>query len=515
MAEAGYTLTAKTVSLKLRRPDDSIVTRSVAVLDAAARRVRCDWQEGDFYLPGAYEAEFVVSDSGEPRSFPARGFLRIQVEAGIGESAPEPAPPDPDPEPTPIDIRRHSDLVNSWWMGPRSAYNEFRERLYFTGVDSGGVQRVGYFDLRNGGSQTFVVWGGTPDDHNTPALLVPDDKPPIVAYRRHSLDDKLRIRVGTSAHALDTLGAEIEVGGFISKISYPKIVRKPGTDTIGVIVLQDNDPWNEWWLVRSDDYGETWGDPVPLCRKQYLAMREVAGAAHFMTSTWPQQASMESAEICYFKVDLSTGVITNRAGSAVPDYNFWTTIEEDLSGPVMVPGATMTTAFSRSPGVTDAEESGLGLPARDKIRSFDVHQDGSVLFGTLAKDYPQNGVNYKIRRWTGSSYVLESLVNSGVPFGYDVSHYVGGMAFGTTSDEVFLVREQAGTWLLERWTRSEGSWALAETLIQQSRRMGRVQTPQISPQGDYVLVCDYHAYSHSDFTHYLGDQLAVKKTAQT
>ncbi len=82
-AEAGYTLSGKTVALTLENPDGTTLTRSATVLDATTRKVQVDWETTDFEDEGDYRAEFIVTSSGKERTFPNNGYIAIRVGAEL------------------------------------------------------------------------------------------------------------------------------------------------------------------------------------------------------------------------------------------------------------------------------------------------------------------------------------------------------------------------------------------------------------------------------------------------
>lgn len=79
MMEAGYTLTGKTVVLRLEQPDGTVVTRSTTVLDATTREVSTEWESTDFPEAGDYRFEYIITSSGKERTVPANGYGKIKV----------------------------------------------------------------------------------------------------------------------------------------------------------------------------------------------------------------------------------------------------------------------------------------------------------------------------------------------------------------------------------------------------------------------------------------------------
>lgn len=79
MMEAGYTLSGKTVTLRLEQLDGTVVTRSTTVLDATTRKVSTEWESTDFPEAGVYRYEYIITSSGKERTVPANGYGQIQV----------------------------------------------------------------------------------------------------------------------------------------------------------------------------------------------------------------------------------------------------------------------------------------------------------------------------------------------------------------------------------------------------------------------------------------------------
>ena len=81
--EAGYTLSGKTVVATLVKPDATVVTRDVTVLDSTTRKVEVEWETTDFEDAGEYQLEFVITSAGKERTIPASGYFTILVNASL------------------------------------------------------------------------------------------------------------------------------------------------------------------------------------------------------------------------------------------------------------------------------------------------------------------------------------------------------------------------------------------------------------------------------------------------
>jgi hypothetical protein len=76
-------LAGATLTMRLRRPDGTTVTRAATIVEAAEGAVLYQWEAGDITKAGNYDAEFVATYAAGARTFPSRGVIRIRVEAGI------------------------------------------------------------------------------------------------------------------------------------------------------------------------------------------------------------------------------------------------------------------------------------------------------------------------------------------------------------------------------------------------------------------------------------------------
>lgn len=402
-----------------------------------------------------------------------------------------------------------SDFVNSWWCAKRSMFSALRQCVYQAGVDAQGTMFITQFDLRRRTADKFRLGTFEADDHNVPAFLLEEDKPPIVAYARHAVENFVRVRIGTARMDLATIpGAAEQQVAFGNATTYVHLLRRPGTDTIALLTRQSDG----WWFRVSNDWGATWGTARRLHGNSYCTFNVFDGVAHYVMTTHP--ISDPNNGIRKMQISLATGVITNEAGTVLD--NLW-----NFSGTV-IPSASMT--YVRQSYDTDA--------GHNTNRVFDVLPDGSVLAMRLLKSAPELGGQYGVyrRATTGATpssaqspndpqrgWVWEPIVASGVPVGYYQSSYVGGMTAGANSDEVYLAREASGTWSLERWTKAGGTWSLAETLRTRTdgTKLGRPQVPWGAYGTGLVLILDYFRYPENNFGGYYGDQVVLETATRS
>jgi hypothetical protein len=386
---------------------------------------------------------------------------------------------------------RATDIANSWWSEPRTYYDSIRQRIYFSGCSRGAGTLVGtammyvaYFDLRTGLVVKHPVRVGVPDDHNTPVMLITADQPPLIFTTNHEGDSVVKMHKGPAVHDFSSF-TTTDIA-FASPCSYQHAHRQPGTQNIVVITRQPDG----WYLRRSTDWGATWGTAVRFHGKQYCTFRRVGDELHYVTTVHPVDGV--NIDVRYFKVNLTTGAITNAAGTAID--NLWT-----MTTPL--PAANMTLVKQ----YTDPNSG----------RVCGVGPDGSVIICEINKTTPELGGTYRVFPVsTSGSWSSQTLVASGVPVGYYQKGYIGGAVFGATSDEVFLTRESSGTWTLEKWTRSAGVWSLADTLrtVSGGKKLGRPQVPFLGEATDHVLVLEYAQYATDAYYDYYADELLLSRT---
>ncbi|ANA85495.1 hypothetical protein PBI_BLUEBERRY_33 [Gordonia phage Blueberry] len=389
-----------------------------------------------------------------------------------------------------------TDLMNSWWCLPRCHYNAIRQRLYVGGVTRGGTQKIVEYDLRNRSTREFwlpISSRRTPDDHNVPAFCIEDDRPPIVAYDHHSEDKIVRIRRGITPHDLGTLLPEqtIDVSVTVTDstgVSYVQIVEKPGdANGFAIMVRVDSPTAIGWYVIRTADGGATWSAPWRLHGKSYQTWRRNGNVLQMWVSDNPQN----NVGLYAFRINLSTGVMTNHAGTVVGG-NFWTDT-------TIVTQGNMTFIASKT------------LP--ESVRLFDISQDGTTaLVGPFNHNTLTSMTYSTLAR--PSSAVYTPLIGAGVPFGYNASFYVGGMCFGLTDSDVYLIRENAGKWTVEKWRRTSGTWALDRVLYTApaGAKLGRPQFPY-KGDGSWITFGQYWQYAAANFTDYYAEQIVLPVAA--
>ena len=78
--------TASGVTVRIKKPDDTVLALRACVVaaDPTTGVVTYTWQAGDTDTAGLLDLEFLATFSAKVKTFPSRGFVKVQV-AGILE----------------------------------------------------------------------------------------------------------------------------------------------------------------------------------------------------------------------------------------------------------------------------------------------------------------------------------------------------------------------------------------------------------------------------------------------
>jgi hypothetical protein len=395
-------------------------------------------------------------------------------------------------------VARHDevpDLIGSWWTVPQAV--EVGGTVHLGGISSSGTTKVASV-AGDGSVETHDLVDLPTDDHNTPALLVEPDLAPLVAVAAHSKYPWVSLFRGEVPGDLSTLGGEHQVGWSGTFRSYAHLYRRPGTATIKVVTR--GGALSGWYGAQSEDGGATWGPEVRAWPFSYGTSRAGTGTdgrpAWWFASS--QNPSSSSNAVHVWQVDQASGEIRDASGPVVSTQNWWA-----QDGPV------------RS---VETSEAVPRVFAPERIRLLDVGPDGSLL---VARWYDEDDgtVDYVVLDHDGDGTWTPSLtLNGGVPFGYEVSRYVGGARFDTGSGDVVLVREHSaagapGTWTLERWRDDGGAWSSDELYrVDGGRKLARPLVPAGGEGGGTVLVQVLDAYSPTSYKHWTSRIIVLRDT---
>lgn len=363
--------------------------------------------------------------------------------------------------------------IYSWWSTPFS--QSLTGVLYAAGVTSSKQQVV--FDTD--GNLFVLRNAGTFDDHLTPALLVPSDEPPFVAYTSHSDDANVRYRVGTVVGDITSFGAQRTIS--TSAVTTYCQLWRVGDD----VWLLTRLALDTWGFFKSGDYGAAFGAEQALFTggRLYVTSVQSGSTVRCAFSRHPHE---NDDTVRYCVIDLTSGGIATTDGTVLGNLDGtglpvdWDDLEVAYSGP-----------------------SGSG------VRLFAVSDATNPEIG-LATWTNNLDTVYRYVTHDGGAWSEEVVVAAGATFGYTASiHYNGGVGFypSAAGGELLVSREDAGTWFVERWVRN-GSWAADETIRTDTEALIRPWGTD-GGQSTFVYVTSYPTYLAWSGAVTWGDEIAA------
>lgn len=384
-----------------------------------------------------------------------------------------------------------TDLMWSWWSLPRAV--ELSDGTVVAGGVRPAYQAVSTNDV--------VLWEGNDfvdssllrklgevvfDDHCTPAILAPSDKPPMVAWSKHNVDDRIRVRVGTVNEDFSSLGSEsaIDVSA-ANDVSYAQLWREPATDNVWLLFRSPND---EWRWIKSTNYGSTWGAATTLFDMEadqgYLATVQTGSTVRCAVGFHPDSSSSTRHTVHYCSINLATGAITKADGTNIGN----------LSGTNLpLTASELDLVFTPTVGKT--------------CRIFDVSVAANPEF-LLAHFTDDTDADHVYVRWDGDSWETTTIAPCGDPFNTTgVQHYFGGASFPnpTSGGVIFLAREDNGFWQVEKRTSTDNgaTWPITKMYGKsRSAALVRPYCPVGRSTGPEVLWCRVSAYP--TYTQFVG-----------
>jgi hypothetical protein len=371
------------------------------------------------------------------------------------------------------------DLAWCWWTQPRAT--RLGDRIVLGGIASDGAVLAATFDARTGATEKAVLARLESDDHNNPAVLAVAGKPLLAFYSRHDADDALRYRASARPDDISEWREErrLRLGGITTYAQAHAL-----GDEVHVLTRVAD---TRWGYARSDDWGESWHAP-----RDFLAL-ETDQETYVATALLPDGRSLRVAVAGHPKdyerqpwhaiaacvVDLPTGAV------ALPSDG---TVVANLRDGTGLPlrGADLELVHEAPPGRT--------------LNLFDV-ADGErfeiAFVSKVADDASTRDARYHVARAADGGWEVEDVVEAGTIFGYiHAGFYVGGMAFphDTAGGRVYLAREEAGIWRLERWDRSGGAWGATASLAASQTRVVRPWPVRDPPPGVEVVALSLERY---------------------
>ena len=332
-----------------------------------------------------------------------------------------------------------------------------------------------------------LLWNGLSDDHINPALLLTPARPPLVFIPDgHAQKSYLVVRRGTTPDDLTTLGEPqyIDFSAAGGKVCYAQ-AHHVGDRVIVMSrtghTLPGPDTW--WWSIAvSDDWGQTWGSGRSLIHwgaQAYFSSRQTGDLVHIAATFHPDRTDRPQS-IYYLSIHIPTGEVRQRDGTVIANI--------DGTGLPLSPNDL---------DIVHAIASG-----GDRTWTYDCLPDGSPVWVEWDNDTEIDGGLYRSARWNGSSWIVSDIVSCGArmdnryPPPIVGQPYRGG-AMADTDGDVWLSREDEGTWTIERHQRAGDTWTHQETIASSStRRLVRPFVPYRQSTGPRVYWAAVDEYAH-------------------
>lgn len=368
--------------------------------------------------------------------------------------------------------------VEDWWAVRRAVYDAANGVVYMSGVAYDGKAVIGSYNVATGERVRTVLAKLQVDEHNTPALLVEADKPPIVAYCNHGTENHFHVRRATAVRDISSWNSEQTIatsGG----ATYAQLYREAGTNNL-VNLLRVG--LTAWHVSLSEDFGETWSTPISvftLGQQMYIATsQDESNVLHVAMYGHPTNSSCHDVYFC--TIDLASGAVKKKDGTTIGNIKT---------------GSGLPIAF------TGVLEQAYTHPGGHNTRLFDINQNDEIVIADWTNDYD---AVYRYVRWNGSSWESHPIVAAGQVIGYTPSiHYHAGASldFNGNLGVVFLGREANDVWYMERWTTGDGGETWSSEVIS-SGELKLARPFQAVPSKGIIYT---RFTSYTDYTHYEGD----------
>lgn len=367
----------------------------------------------------------------------------------------------------------------SWWCAPRAVYQSSDARVYLTGVSPTGKAILAAITPATGEVERAEIAALGADEHNTPALLVPSDLPPIVAYANHNTDSVVRIRRGQMVNSISDLLPEQTLASTTGNTTYVQLYREPGTTNLLLLTRTGS---TKWCFSRSTDYAATWSPLSPLFdfgsgNQAYVITRQVDADVHCALYGHPTSSRIH--EIYYCVIELDTGAVKLKDGTAVANI---------LTGMGLPIGVVTTLTRAYKP------------PPDHNIRLFDISPTDEIAICEWTTD---DDAAYKYLYWDGAGWIKRDMAPTGVVLGYQPAiHYQGGATFPDpgTGGTLYLSREEGGTWSIEKWITTDrgGTWSVQEISRSDTVKLVRPYCPLNGSGVIFTRLYSYAGYRSFD-----------------
>ncbi|HSK46388.1 MAG TPA: hypothetical protein VLA05_00115 [Coriobacteriia bacterium] len=324
--------------------------------------------------------------------------------------------------------------ISSWWCRSNSVYQSHHGITYQTGVSFDGKWMWSAYEHETGITRRAVLGTTRSDDHNTPAVFAPSNRPPIVFYTGHNTTSVIRYRVSRSVGDLDP-GPERSLT-LPGRVTYVQVHRGNTDDTL-ILLTRAGD---QWLIAVSRNYGGTWS-VRPLVAFEsgnygYLISSQLGnGSIRLCAAGHPKNSNLTS--INYAEISPG-GTVRDAEGTLLGN------IYSGYGLPINA--SKLTPVYSFPPGM--------------RGRLFDVSAAPEPEIG-FAQWSGEDEATYMLLRGAGNDWQATPVIPSGQPIGFDyATRYLGGLSFPnpTAGGEFFISREESGTWQIERWQAEGDEW---------------------------------------------------------
>lgn len=386
--------------------------------------------------------------------------------------------------------------IQAWWVIPQAVHRNGKTLI--SGIRNAGNVWVG--EIRKGlpAIRTYI-FSTNPNDHIVPAISAPPSPHPVVAvFALHRSETVLRFRVFGESRSDPLMRNEV-TKTFSGNVTYAQTYYNPSNPTQRWVLCRvDQEQWHITEFAVSLDGSVTFGDSVAIVdaggtEQIYITSAEITlpngnHGVRIALSGNPVSSTIRRIYAGY--IDFESGNLYKTDG---------TTILGNLDG------AGLPTAPDDWDVVFDA-------PAGVAARLFEVSKSPNlfeVAYATWETENPAptyyvSELNLTDQAPTWQAY---SLGASGAIVGYlEGVQYVGGLSFSKTSPRtVYVTREAAGTWTIEKWVDE----SLSETLVTDTEKLFRAFA---APADSAYEVIYSRILAYTDkFTEYESDLVGLLK----
>jgi hypothetical protein len=295
------------------------------------------------------------------------------------------------------------------------------------------------------------------DDHNVPAIIQTNSGKMLAVYNRHSLVTAVYNRLSASSDATDW-GTERTTTASATA-TYMHLHRLVGVDRIWILYRVGNSSVGDWVIRYSDDEGATFSTERLLAPNTYMTSVPDPDGVNIRCFAYDHPVNGTDHDIYYFRVDLSTGDVTNSVGTVLGNV------------------------------VTD---TGLPVTKGEQHKAVDVSDPVNTRMYELAKIGPPavvgsefteelSGTYYRYTYATSTTPFTRSAITTSGPAFVADTYYYGSACFDeTTQDIVYVSRNLGatlgvGAWELVKMQLISGAWERAEVIRTSRNIIARLQ----------------------------------------